>query len=229
MKGCLVALGIFAGLVIFVVGFFRLNFYDVHVRYRLTVEVQDGDQIKTGSSVIDVSYNIEPDWSPSHFNAFPVPVGYAPTVDLGEKGMLFLTFSNATRTPEQRAERNKQTFCLFDDIGCLPFAAYQKSSAAGDFSRKKAELRELLLQSGPRDVSFIALPELIRFVDIDGQHRYVKLPPDDLAVSFGPGVELKRVVLQLTNDPVTPLPEIWPQWLKEKGQMSAVLKGYQSD
>jgi hypothetical protein len=28
--------------------------------------VQDGDQIKTGSGVIDVSYNIEPDWSPSH-------------------------------------------------------------------------------------------------------------------------------------------------------------------
>lgn len=113
MKGCLTALGIVVGVAILAVGFFWLNFYDVHVRYRLTVEVQDGDQIKTGSSVIDVSYNIEPEWSPSHFNSFPTPVGYAPTVDLGEKGMLFLTFSNATRTHEQRRERHKQTLaCL---------------------------------------------------------------------------------------------------------------------
>jgi hypothetical protein len=229
MKGYLLALGILACLVILAVAFFRLNFYDVHVRYRLTVEVQDGGQIKTGSSVIDVSYNIEPTWSPSHFNSFPVPVGYAPTVDLGEKGILFVTFSNATRTPEQRAERHRQVFCLFDDIGCLPFAAYNKPGGAADFPRKKAALDELLRQSGPRDVPFIALPELIRFVNIDGQHRYVKLPPNDVATSFGPGVELKRVVVQLTDDAVTPMPEIWPQWLKEKGQMSAVLKGYQSD
>jgi hypothetical protein len=229
MKGSLVALGALAGLAILAVGFFWLNFYAIHVRYRLTVEVQDGDQIKAGSSVIDVAYNIEPTWSPSHFNSFPVPVGYAPTVDLGEKGMFFLTFSNATRTREQRAERHKQVFCLFNDIGCLPFAAYNKPGGAADFPRKKAALDELLRQSGPRDVPFIALPELIRFVDIDGQHRYVTLPPDDLAVSFGAGVELKRVVLQLTDDPVTPLPAIWPHWLKEKGQMSAVLKGYQND
>jgi hypothetical protein len=31
--------------------------------------------------------------------------------------------------------------------------------------------------------------------------------PDDLAASFGPGVQLKRVILQLTNDPITPPPE----------------------
>jgi hypothetical protein len=88
MKGCVVALGILAGLVVLIVGYFWLSFYFIHVRYRLTVEVQDGDQIKTGSSVIDVSYNIEADWSPSHFNSHPTTVGYAPTVDLGEKGIV---------------------------------------------------------------------------------------------------------------------------------------------
>jgi len=217
------------GLLILAFAFFRLNFYDIHVRYRLTVEVQDGDQVRAGSSVIEVLYNIEPTWSPSHFNSFPTPVGYAPTVDLGEKGMLFLTFSDATRTPAQRAERNKEVLCLFDDIGCLPFAAYRKPGGGADFSQKKAALRELLRQSGAREVPYIALPELVRFVDTNEEHRSVTLSPDDLAASFGPGVELKRVVLQLTEDPVTQLPEVWPQWLKEKGRMSAVLKGYQND
>ncbi len=35
MKGCLVALAIPVGLVILVIGIFWLNFYDIHVRYRL--------------------------------------------------------------------------------------------------------------------------------------------------------------------------------------------------
>lgn len=228
-NGCLTALGVPVGLVIAGVGLLWLNFYTVHVRYRLTVEVQDGGQIKTGSSVIDVSYNIEPSWSPSQYNSFPLPVGYAPTVDLGKKGLLFLTFSNATRTPAQRAERNKQVFCLFNDIGCLPFAAYRLSGGAADYARKKTALEDLLRQTGPRDVPFVTLSRLIRFVDVDGQQKSVDLSPDDLAASFGPGVQLKRVVLQLTDDPVTPRPENWPQWLKEKGQMSAVLKGYKND
>jgi hypothetical protein len=230
MKGCLFgALKTFAVLAIVVVGYIWLNFYDIHVRYRLTVEVQDGDQIRTGTSVIDVSYNIEPSWSPSHFNSFPTPVGYAPTVDLSDKGLLFLTFSNAARTPEQKAERNRSVSCLFDDIGCLPFAAYHKSSGAADFNQKKAALRELLGQSGPREVPFAALPQLLRFLDIDGQRRYLNPLPEDLAVYYGAGVTLKRVILQITDEPVTPRPEIWPDWLKEKGQMSAVLKGYHND
>jgi hypothetical protein len=218
MKGCLVALGILGGLVTLVGGYLWLSFYNIHVRYRLTVEVQDGNQIKTGSSVIDVSYNIEPDWSPSHFNGFPTVVGYAPTVDLGGKGMLFLTFADATKTPALQAERNKVVFCLYVDIGCLPFAAYHISSGSTEMSAKRAALRELIRQNGPRDVPLITLTQLIRFVDVNAEHRYVDLPPDNLAASFGPRVALKRVVLQLTDDPVTPRPQIWPQWLKESGQ-----------
>lgn len=228
------------GLVILVVALFWLNFYTVHVRYRLTVEVQDGDQIKTGSSVIDVSYNIEPANTPSHWNAFPTPVGYAPTVNLGERGMLFLTFEEATRTPEQRGERNKQVGCLYWDIGCLPFAAYHKASGS-DYGNKKAALDELLRQSGPREVPFAVLPTLLRVRDINDlpmhasrfgnpPSKLVGVSPYDLAASFGPGVELKRVVLQLTDDPVTPPPEIWPQWLKElpkeKRELLAVNIGY---
>ncbi|MDI3561135.1 hypothetical protein [Bradyrhizobium sp. Arg816] len=58
MKGCLgCAWNIPAP--ILGVGFFRLNFYDIHVRYRLMVEFQDGDQVKTGSSTtqMEVSWD----------------------------------------------------------------------------------------------------------------------------------------------------------------------------
>jgi hypothetical protein len=227
-KGCLIALGIPLVLVAGIVVLLWFNFYTVHVRYRLTVEVQDGDQIKTGSSVVDVSYNIEPAKTISHWNAFPTPVGYAPTVDLGDKGLLFLTFANAGRTPAQRVERNNAAFCLYDDIGCLPFAAYHKTGGS-DYGNKKAALDELLHQTGPRDVPFEVLPELIRFRDINDPRTLERLAPNSLAASFGAGVVLKRVVLQLTADPVTPPPKIWPQWMTVKGQdATSDLRGYEN-
>jgi hypothetical protein len=95
---------------ILVVGYFWFSFHDIHVRYRLTVEVQDGDQIKTGSSVVEASYNIPSGWIWAGPSTYVRKFGYAPTVDLGEKGLLFLTFVNATRTPEQSREYNAQVF-----------------------------------------------------------------------------------------------------------------------
>lgn len=231
MKGCFVALGLLAGLVIAVIGLFSLNFYDVHVRYRLTVEVQDGDQVKIGSSVVDVSYSIQPDNAVylGGPDTHPTPVGYAPTVDLGEKGMLFLTFSNATRTPAQRIDRNKQVFCPLDDIGCVPFAAYQPGTGFGSaYSQQKVALDKLLRQSGPRDVPFAVLPELVRFRNIDDPNSREPVSPDNLGASFGPGVNLKRVVLQLTNEPVTPPPKIWPKWLMIRRQ-NTEFRGYEND
>jgi hypothetical protein len=231
-KGCLIALGIPVGLLILVVALFWFNYYDVHVRYRLTVEVEDGDQIKTGSSVIDASYPIDPEWiwegPNTHLSRI---VGYAPTVELGEKGMLFLKFANADRTPDQIRARNKQFFCAMDDMWCLPFAAYGKPGTGINSARnkQKAALDELLRQKGPRDVSFEMLPGLITFRNIDGEHRYLQPRPENLAATFGPGVELKRVTVQLTDDPVTPMPEIWPQWLKKDGEMEGWLKGYRDN
>lgn len=217
-KGCLIALGIPVALVLWVIALFWFEFYDVHVRYRLTVEVQDGDQLKTGSSVVEASYNIEPSWSWSGPNPHVRVVGFEPTVDLGEKGMLFLSFSNATRTPAEIVERNQHVFCAADDMYCLPFEAYGKPGTtipAHNYDRK-VPLQALLRQGGPREVPFTDLPELVRFRDIEDWHTRTRVAPHDLIATFGPGVKLRRVILQLTNDPITPLPEVWPQWLKQQ-------------
>ncbi|MGC1445331.1 MAG: hypothetical protein WA837_07670 [Xanthobacteraceae bacterium] len=232
-KGCLVALGIFASLVAVAVGYVWLNFYDIHVRYRLTVEVQDGDQIKTGSSVIDVLYFIQPDWIYSGPNTRPTVIGYAPTVDLGPKGLLFLTFVNPTQPSNLLQASNVPVFCAMDYIWCLPFQAYDKRGTViytTTFRQRKAELVELLHQSGPRDVPLGVLPELARFRDIQDPKTYVQVPPDDLAAGFGAEVQLKRVVLELTHEPLMPPPAIWPEWLKQKGgTYDGTLKGYHND
>jgi hypothetical protein len=224
----LIALGVIVG----VLALFRFNFYDIHVRYRLTVEVQDGDQVKTGSSVIEGLYNIRPEWSdvggPDN-NARVI--GYAPTVDLGDKGLLFMTFAESQRTPESIVERNNYVFCAGTDMYCLPFEAYGDRGtvvATSHIYYRKKELEALLRKSGPRDVPFAALPKLARFRSGDDHRFLVHVSPDNLAATFGTGVALKRVVLQLTDDPITPPPKIWPQWLTIKHE-NTVVRGYEGD
>ena len=143
---------------------------NIPVRFRLTIEVKDGDQIRTGSSVLEVGYPIGPDSLNTETSSFRRVVGYAVTVDLGQKGLLFLTFFNAHRTSKQVIELNKRIFCALDEVPCLPFAAYAGPGSlpvTSTPSKQKAALDQLLRQSGPRDVPFIALPQLVRFLDIN--------------------------------------------------------------
>ena len=74
---------------------------NIPVRFRLTIEVKDGEQIRTGSSVLEVGYPIGPDSLNTGTSSFRRVIGYAVTVDLGQKGLLFLTFFNAHRTSKQ--------------------------------------------------------------------------------------------------------------------------------
>ena len=218
-KGYLIAIGIPVAFVLWVTGLFWFEFYDVHVRYRLTLEVQDGNQIKTGSSVVEASYDIQPSWSWSGPNTFVHVEGSEPVVDLGEKGLLLMSFANATRTPDQIRESNRQFFCAMSDMWCLPFAAYGKSGMGVDTLRdhRKIVVNQLLRESGPRDVPFGILPELFRYRDFDDWRRTARVSTSNLAMSFGPGVELKRVILELTNDPITSASEPLRQWLKKNG------------
>ena len=183
----------------------------IHIRYRLTVEVKVADQIKTGSGVIDIAYPIYPDdfvYLGGSTDYRPV-IGYAVTVDLGDKGMLFLTFKNGKSGREQTIR------CLMSDIACLPFAAYGgNETVGGAYSREKASLQALQAQSGPREAPLSDLPALIRFRDINDPSSAEIISPVDLAAAYGSGVSIQRVVVELTDVPVTPMPSNWPSWLK---------------
>jgi hypothetical protein len=113
----------------------------------------------------------------------------------------------------------------------MPFVAYKLTklivSISSSFhSERKAALTELFRQSGVRDVPLAVLPKLVRFGDINDPHTLVQVSPYDLAASFGPGVTLKRVILQLTDDPITPPSETWPTWLKVRRQ-NVEFRGYE--
>jgi hypothetical protein len=229
-RGCLIGLAILLALVAGAVLLFWSNFYELRVRYRLTVEVQDGDLLKTGSSVVETLYDIQPTWSWSGHGNYTRVIGYAPTVDLGDKGLLFLTFADAARTPQEIRDRNSYVFCAADDMYCLPFEAYgdRGTGVSAHYYDRKAPIEALLKKSGPREVPFAVLPRLARFRNGDDPRLLVHVTPYNLASTFASNVQLKRVVLELTDDSITAPPTVWPQWLRIKHR-NTILRGYEAD
>ena len=61
-------------------------------------------------------------------------------------------------------------------------------------------------------------PMLVTFTDIDDPSSVQRVDPANLAASFGPGVTLKRITVEVTKDPVTTGiekrlgPGFWKNW-----------------
>ena len=63
--------------------------------------------------------------------------------------------------------------------------------------------RNMMNPARGQDNQISGLPLLVRFLDIHDPRTIKKVDPESLAVSFGSGVVLKRITLQVTDDPVT--------------------------
>ncbi len=58
-----------------------------------------------------------------------------------------------------------------------------------------------------------AYPMMVVFGDLSDPTSVTKVNPDDLAATFGKGVKLKRVTVELTGDPLTTRFEARLRWL----------------
>jgi hypothetical protein len=201
MKGRLISIGIVVGLVLIGISGCWYAYSPTYFRYRMTIEVNDGNMIRSGSGVIEVAY------SGPVLRNLPGPQigadvqGNAVTVDLGPKGLLFAIFRVG----------NYGTFSM----GEIPIAAYGLKNPGDSPELLEADLSQLKRKSGWVEVPKDFQPTLIRFSDIDDPNSAGKVDASNLGASFGAGVELKSVKLELTNDPITPVPSVWPAWLKE--------------
>lgn len=176
-------------------------------RYRLTVEVETPEGLKTGSSVIEVSTAV------AGRNSIPTPGavshrvrGEAVTVDLGGRGMLFALL---------RSDDNSDwaSNVMFRFAPKVPRAHDADGKFDAD-SYFEAQFAAMLKQRDPIELPRTfpdqghlkdqpARPMLVRFANIADPTTVEKVDPDDLAVSFGQGVKLKRITVQITDDPVT--------------------------
>ena len=113
---------------------------------------------------------------------------------------------------------------------------YMGSVAAASISGREGRVIDGALFDEVRDkrdraagvivVPEVQYPMLVTFGDVADPASVTLVDPADLAASFGPGVKLKSVTLEVTDEPVTAgeAEGILP-WLEEVGRSRAGLKG----
>jgi hypothetical protein len=182
-------------------------------RYRLTMEVAAGDQVKSGSSVIQVVHR--PDLVPGRgFRYQSTFSGEAVFVDLGSHGNLFLTLESTGRfgpaTLPMMAFLDDQRWWLVD----------QKTQFA--------RLQDLVKQRAKVALRPDQLLTLVTFKDINQPGSVVEVDPRDVQAVLGPDVRLVAVTVEMTTDPVTKkLDQVLP-WLPALAATGASLDGSNS-
>jgi hypothetical protein len=192
---------------------YQLLFPTVYLRLRLTLDVDVDGVTRTGSGVVEISYWILPDSlaGVAGGTLFHGEMrGYAITVDLGQPGLLFVVDSvPLLQRPRRDAMDSPGSY-----LGSLPLVTY---GFLGDDlpSFMERAIRQVQAKSGPIEVPLGKLPMMVRFADINDKRSIEEVDPHDLASAFGPGVQLKRATVEITRDPISPLPPIWPVWLNK--------------
>jgi len=150
-------------------------------RYRLTVEVETPEGLRTGSAVREVRWRSGRQITSEADSSSMTHRGEAAMVELPNGQVLFALMSpNGQETPRLAFGSARQT-------------------AASDRSLKilKPPLRPDL-QFGES-----GYPRLVRFGDMRDPTTVVSVDPENLPLSFGPGYRLVRITAEIVDDDVT--------------------------
>src|SRR4051794_29093870 len=133
--------------------------------------------------------------------------GSAITIDLGRDGLVFVV--DAPGWP--RRPIGKPSAFLSD----LPLVL---NDLAGNGSKpsviKNAVMTVKSLPRVPVDVPSWAMPAMGRFRKIEDPSSIELLYAPDLARSLGSGISFESATFELTDEPISEVPKVWPDWLK---------------
>ena len=179
------------------------------IRYRLTLEVDTPEGVRTGSGVIQVTYRTGPRFGSSSEWGSEVK-GEAVAVDLGERGTLFalLTEGGDSRSSPEYIVLRAFRF----PHGAMPSPA-------------KEGIKQIAALSGREALFLDSLPLLVRFRDPADPTTAERVDPRKLDAAFGPGVELRAASVAITDDPVTTGIERRLPWLPGRKQQGGYLHG----
>ena len=165
-------------------------------RYRLTVEVNTPEGLKTGSSVIQVRQRmVRSSSAPSHSGVSRSVWGEAVAVDL---------------------PGGQTLFALLRSVHSVDWAANLMQTLAPNTQEEtfEQELDNMLALKGeivlPRMFPPVghlpertAYPMFVTFSDLSAPTSVKQVDPDDLENTFGEGYSLERITVEITDGPVT--------------------------
>ncbi len=164
-------------------------------RYRLTVEVDTPEGLKTGSSVIEVDQSLYRSAAdPGAGLSLSRRVrGEAVAVDLPGGETLY-----ALLRSENDIEWAGRVYILIEPCGGNgPACGENIPDLTGERTLPRMWRANVLQDERS------AYPMMVRFADESDPTSVALVDPDDLAASFGEGVSLRRITVELTDDPVT--------------------------
>jgi len=202
-----------------------------YLRYRLTVTVEDKGALKRGEGVVEFAY-------PSPYETFrfyggylsPIEMrGHPITVDLGDDGLIFVTDMSSEKTSARILPSEHQTIGWGPpNLSLLPIALYRARMNDGHSSREDIITALQGEPHEPVDVPIRYMPALMHFRTISDPNSIEEIDPADIAKTFGQGVHLISATLQLTDDSVTSVPKVWPDWLKNPDSRVQIVLNYGS-
>jgi hypothetical protein len=187
------ALLVLAALALCVVLWWKINYPTYAWNQKLTVTVSTPRGEVSGSSVVAISWNknfFSGGWGGAPFHL--TMRGDATTVDLGGGQFLFAVLDyqgskECTGLVALKLLRQK-----------LPLQSDDDYWAPDTFKRV-----QVARGRGPITLPQTLYPVFLRFRDIKDRATVERVDPDHLAKSFGSGVRLVRVTIEITDDPVT--------------------------
>lgn len=174
-------------------------------RERLTLYVETPEGAVSGSSVIEHETRFQDGWlgGLAGHSLVDGTRGEAVVVSLGSRGLLFaLLTRDRTRDgpwPHHGGGPGGYEYVVFKDL------AEQATIGSGGNSNKRIALFiDALNELKPKgDVPFDILGLFVRFRDPKDPTTVERVDPADLAASFGSGVRLTRVTIEIVDEPLT--------------------------
>jgi hypothetical protein len=188
----------------FVVGTLYQNWFTYAHHFRMTVEVETPEGVKSGSSVLKASYAEAPEWvaglQQGRLNSSLS--GEAVFVDLGGgKNVVALI-----------AQGQKAELWMSPDLAAR--------AIRGDKQLDVGWFRDAPIWSGSADLSPPMMPTFATFGDVTKPETAKVIDPTQLGSTLGPGIRLKRVWVEFVVGPRTEKIESIFPWLQDKKNTS---------
>ena len=188
-------MGVLAGAAAAVLGGCGVLFPSDRLRQKITVEVETPAGLRSGRSVVETEVREGKSWGDSSGTTFKLK-GEAVAVDLPGGRTLFALL----RGEMQGNSAAYQTRLLLEALN----AGAEASEAVEVEGLNLMQVRAAAKRAG---VS-LTLPErlyplLVTFADTTDPKSVEKVDPGNLAAGFGPGVRLRRITVEVTDEDVT--------------------------
>jgi hypothetical protein len=201
-------------------GYIQYQYPTCTFRYKLTAEVMTPEGLKTGSSVIEVSY--------SSTNPIPNPgrwrldrlTGEAVFIDLGNGKNIFFTLGNyesgrLSRSwtlpyPEGHLDTENRSDDIFDyskmngalSALWLPIKFYKLGRTPGN-EREMAQRISTMRNAPPILVPLKNLPTVVTFDNVNASNTIHVVDVENSSATLGHGYEIKQVLIEITTEDIT--------------------------